>query len=441
MVGPVETKYTIHCVPIGATKCHNATVLGSVAGSWRLLTFHITSCIVISKVVVKVVVMKRPKRLSAAFVKTVTHSGRYGDGHGGLGLSLMVKPRANGGLSKTWAQRQRIDGRLVSLGLGSYPVITLARARSKALVNARAVAEGSDPRAKPSTVPTFAEAVKVVIDIHRVSWKDAGRSAKIWHSSLNMYALPRIGSKRVSEVTSADVLDVLMEIWNEKPETARRVKHRISAVMKWAVAQGFRDDNPAGETINEALPRMNGVKRHRRALHHSKVKDAIERVKNSEAWESTKLCFEFLTLTAARSGEVRAAQWDEIDLDRSVWIVPAERMKTSREHRVPLSCRSVEVLREAADFFGGTGLVFPSITGKILSDSTVSKLLRELDIEAVPHGFRSSFRDWCAESGQPREIAEAALAHTVQGVEGAYFRSDLFELRRHVMDAWAEHIS
>ena len=391
--------------------------------------------------VLKVVVLRRPKRLSAAFAKTVTRSGRYGDGHGGLGLSLMVKPRANGGLSKTWAQRQRIDGRLVSLGLGSYPVITLAKARSKALENARTVADGSDPRAKPLTVPTFDEAVKLVIDIHRVSWKDAGRSAKIWQSSLDTYATPVIGTKRVSEVTSADVLDVLMQIWNEKPETARRVKHRISAVMRWAVAQGFRDGNPAGETINEALPRMNGVKRHRRALHHSKVKDAIERVRNSEAWECTKLCFEFLTLAAARSGEVRAARWDEIDLVRRVWTVPAERMKTSREHRVPLSRRAIEILREADDLSDGSGLVFPSVTGKVLSDSTVSKLLRELGVEAVPHGFRSSFRDWCAESGQPREIAEAALAHTVQGVEGAYFRSDLFERRRRVMDAWGDYIS
>ena len=387
------------------------------------------------------VMSNRSKRLSAAFVKTVNRPGRYGDGRGGIGLSLLVKPALNGGFSKSWAQRQRIDGRLVSLGLGSYPVITLAKARSKALENARAIADGSDPRAKPSTVPTFAEAANTVVDIHRVSWKDAGRSAKIWHSSFNMHVLPRIGSKRVSEVTSADVLDVLMGIWYEKPETARRVKHRISAVMRWAVAQGFRDDNPAGEAINEALPRMNGLKRHRRALHHSKVKDAIERVRNSEAWESTKLCFEFLTLTAARSGEVRATRWDEIDLVRRVWTVPAERMKTSREHRVPLSRRAIDILREADDLSDGSGLVFPSVTGKVLSDSTVSKLIRELGVEAVPHGFRSSFRDWCAESGQPREIAEAALAHTVQGVEGAYFRSDLFERRRQVMEAWGDYIS
>ncbi len=289
-------------------------------------------------------------------------------------------------------------------------------------------------------MPTFAEAVKTVIDIHSVSWKDSGRSAKIWHSSLNTYAIPLIGTKRVSEVTSADVLSVLMKIWREKPEAARRVKHRISAIMRWAVAQELRDDNPACEAINDALPRLNGIKKHRRALHHSKVKEAIDRVRSSDAWEFTQVCFEFLTMTAARSGEVRAARWDEIDLGRRVWTVPAERMKTSREHRVPLSGRAVEVLSETAELFGAVGLLFPSVTGKALSDSTISKLLRELGIEAVPHGFRSSFRDWCAESGPPREIAEAALAHTVQGVEGAYFRSDLFEQRRQVMDAWADYI-
>ncbi len=352
----------------------------------------------------------------------------------------MVKPRSNGGLSKTWAQRQRIDGQNASLGLGSYPVITLAKARSKALANARAIADGTDPRAKPIRMPTFTEATEVVINIHRATWKDSGRSAKIWRSSLNTYAAQRIGTKRVSDVTSSDVLGVLMQVWNEKPETARRLKHRISAVMRWAVAQGYRDDNPAGDAINEALPRMNGIKRHRRALHHSKVKEAIVRVRNSNAWDSTKLCFEFLTLTAARSGEVRAARWDEIDLDRRVWTVPAERMKMSREHRVPLSHRAVEIVHEAENLNDGAGLVFPSIRGKILSDSTVSKLLRQLGVEAVPHGFRSSFRDWCAESGQPREIAEAALAHTVQGVEGAYFRSDIFEQRRNLMEAWGNYI-
>ena len=150
---------------------------------------------------------------------------------------------------------------------------------------------------------------------------------------------------------------------------------------------------------------------------------------------------EFMVLTAARSGEVRGATWDEVDASRGVWVIPAERMKASQEHRVPLSARASEVLSEAEEFADGSGLVFPSPSGKQLSDSTLSKLLRELGVQAVPHGFRSSFRDWCADTGQPREIAEAALAHTVRGVEGAYFRSDLFEWRRGVMEDWTEYIS
>ena len=379
--------------------------------------------------------------MSATFVKTVTRPGRYGDGRGGLGLSLLVKPSSSRGLSKSWAQRVRIGGQLVSLGLGSYPVVTLARARAKALENARAAESGADPRSKGSNVPNFSDASEVVIDLHSATWKDAGRSAKIWRSSLRNYAFPRLGPKPVSDINSADVLGVLMPIWNEKPETARRVKHRIGAVMRWAVAQGFRDDNPAGDAITEALPRGNPVQKHRRALHHSGVKDAIERVEGSDAWLASRLCFEFLVLTATRSGEVRGARWDEVDLDRRVWIVPAERMKASVEHRVPLCGRAVEILHEANDLMDGSGLVFPSVTGKTLSDSTLSKLLRELCIDAVPHGFRSSFRDWCADTGQPREIAEAALAHTVKGVEGAYFRSDLFERRHRVMEAWANYIS
>ena len=382
-----------------------------------------------------------PNRLSAVCVKTVTRHGRYGDGRGGLGLSLLVKPTSAGSLSKSWAQRLRIHGRLVSLGLGSYPVTTLARARAKTLKNARTVEGGGDPRVTAAEVPTFADAAKAVIDIHRAAWKNTGRSAQIWTSSLDAYVTPKLGARRVSEITTADVLGVLTPIWVEKTETARRVKHRISAVMRWAVAQGFREDDPAGETLNEALPRVGAAKKHRRALHHSAVGAALERIRASDAWPATKLCFEFLVLTAARSNEARAARREEVDLDRAVWVVPAERMKASGEHRVPLSLRAVEVVREASGLSDGSGLLFPSVTCKVLSDSTLSKLLRELEVGAVPHGFRSSFRDWCAESNQPREIAEAALAHTVKGVEAAYFRSDLFERRRSVMESWAAYIT
>ena len=388
--------------------------------------------------------MKRPTRLSAAFVKTVNRPGRYGDGYGGHGLSLLVKPRTTGGFSKSWSQRLRIGGTAFNLGLGAFPVVTLAAARAASLENARALAEGRDPRdeGRAAKVLTFGEAVEVVISINSGGWRDGAKSANQWRASLRDYAMSRLGDQRVSDITSADVLGVLTPIWNEKPETARRVRQRIGAVMRWAVAQGFRVDNPAGDALNAVLPRNSGPKRRQRALHHSEVGSAIDQIKDADgAWRFTKLSFEFMVLTAARSGEVRGATWDEVDTNRGVWTIPAERMKASQEHRVPLSAKTVDLLRDAEEFADESGLVFPSPRGRPLSDSTLSKLLRVLGVQAVPHGFRSSFRDWCADTGQPREIAEAALAHTVRGVEGAYFRSDLFERRRGVMQAWADYIS
>ena len=211
--------------------------------------------------------------------------------------------------------------------------------------------------------------------------------------------------------------------------------------MRWSVAQGYRSDNPAGDAVGAALPKANGIKRHYRALPHAEVAGAIATVRASRAHWATIAAIEFLTLTAARSGEVRHARWPEVDIDSATWTVPAERAKTAREHRVPLSRQALQVLAEARGAAGETSLVFPSVTGRALSDNTLSKLLRENGIPAVIHGMRSSFRDWCAESGISREVAEACLAHVVQGVEGSYFRSDLFERRRASMQSWADYVS
>ena len=381
----------------------------------------------------------RPKTLSAAFVRSVTRAGRYGDGRGGYGLSLLVKPMANGRLSKTWAVRTRIAGRPANVGAGRYPVVSLSEARAKALEVARAAAQGLDPRGAP--VPTFEEAVERVIDLHEPTWKHGARSAEIWRSSLRVYAIPLLGRLSVADITTAHVLAVLTPIWNEKRETARRVRLRIGAVMRWAVAQRYRVDDPAGNAIAEALPKANGTKTHMRALPHGEVAAALDRIRESGAWPATKLALEFLTLTAARSGEVRFARWQEVDLDAALWVVPPERMKAKREHRVPLAARAVEVLREVAKYADGSGLLFPSVTGRPLSDNTLSKLLRELGLGGTPHGMRSSFRSWCAETNQPREHAEAALAHVIRGVEGAYQRSDVLAARRQLMQDWADYLS
>ena len=384
--------------------------------------------------------MKRPKRLSATFVKTVTRPGRYGEGRGGFGLSLLVKPRSAGGVAKSWSQRLRINGRVCNLGLGTYPVVTLAEARAKALENRRAVAQGLDPRERSRT-PTFAEAAETVIQLHEPTWRAGGGadSAKVWRASLRNYVFPRIGSKRVHEITSGDVLRVLTPIWHTKTETARRVKGRISTIMKWAIAQEYRDDDPAGDAVAAALPKKAGRREHHRALPHAEVGAAVRTVRESGASPATKLAFEFLVLTAARSGEVREARWHEVC--GAIWTVPAERMKMNREHRVPLSNRAVEVLDEARTLMDASGLLFPSPTGRgPLSNGTVVKLLRELGVKAVPHGFRSSFRDWAAETGHPRELAEQALAHANPNkVEAAYARSDLLDQRAAMMEAWAQY--
>ena len=379
--------------------------------------------------------MRRPKKLSATFIQRVTEPGRYGDGRGGFGLSLLVKPMANGRVSKTWAQRLKINGKLTNIGLGKFPLVNLKEARQAALENARAITQGKNPRAGDS-IPTFAEAVEKVIEIHRPTWRNK-RTAKNWRASLRDYAEPRLGRKRIDQITTADVMACIIPQWEAKRETAQRVRRRLSAIFKWAIAEGHRNDNPAGEAISGALPRNGGQREHMKALPYAEVSTALSVVRASNAGLTTKLAFEFLVLTATRSGEVRGVRWTEIDLEGRVWIMPGERTKTGREFRVPLSSRAIKVLREAAEFADKSGLVFPSVTGKVLSDSTISKLVRENGIPAVPHGFRSSFRDYCAESGVAREIAEACLAHTVQGVEGAYFRSDVFELRREVMEKYA----
>lgn len=386
--------------------------------------------------------MKRPKQLSATFLKTVRRPGRYGDGRGGHGLSLLVKPTKTDRLSKTWAQRLRINGRPVNMGLGSYPVVTLAEARKTALENRRVVAQGSDPRG--GGIPTFEDSSERVIDVFRASWRPGGGSEKQWRSSMRRYVFPRIGRKRVDRINTADVMGVLLadDFWNQKRETARRVRQRIGQVMKWAVAQGYREDNPAGDAIGAALPKTGGRRKHFKALPHAEVAGALAIVRNSRAWTGTKLAIQFMVYTASRPGETRLATWDEIDLATATWTIPAARMKGGREHRVPLSPQALRVLTEALDIRDATGLVFPSVTGKAMVNVTMTKLLRELGIAAVSHGFRSSFRVWCGDTGIAREVAEAALAHVVRDqVERAYARGTLFERRRRVMKDWARYIA
>ena len=374
--------------------------------------------------------------LSAAFVRSVAKAGRYCDGQG---LYLQVDPSG----SRRWIQRLVIAGRKRELGLGGFPLVSLKEARAQALANRRMARSGGDPLAekrRARTTPTFTDAAARVLEHKRAGWRNP-KHALDWPASLERYVFPNIGQRRVSEVTSADVLQILGPIWHEKPGTARRVRQRISAVMQWAVAMEFRVDDPC-DRVGVTLGRQRDDVQHMRALPHREVAAAIQTVRAPGATPAAKLAFEFLVLTAARSGEVRGALWSEIDLDASVWTVPAVRMKANHSHEVPLSPHAKAVLEAARSLEYPSGLVFPSSRDHPLSDMTLSKLLKDRGIQAVPHGFRSSFRDWAGEEiNHPREVVEAALAHAVKDkVEAAYARSTLFDRRRRLMDDWAAYL-
>ena len=384
------------------------------------------------------------QKLTARFIGTLK-AGVYADLQCPTLYLRVNPPSKNGRVSRQWRQRLQIDSKQSWLGLGGYPVVTIDEARDKAIDNRRTVRKGGDPHScQRSDAPTFEKAVAEVIGIHSPGWRDGGKTAKLWCSTLTMYAYPRLGAKPVDRITAADVMAVLNPIWHTRWPTAKKVRQRISTVMEWAVAQGHRTDNPAGKAITAALPKRNAVTKHSRALPFAEVGSAVSLISGlGLAALSTRLAFRFLVLTAVRSGEVRGAHWAEVDFDGAVWTVPADRMKGGRDHRVPLSDQAIEVLREAQSNADSSGLVFPSATGRVMSDSTLSKLLRENSVAAVPHGFRSSFRDWAAEcTDAPHVVCELALAH-VEGsaTERAYRRTDLFERRRELMQAWADYLA
>ena len=386
-------------------------------------------------------------KLTALSAKTLSKPGRH---RAGDGLYLNVSPSG----SKSWVQRIVVHGRRRDIGLGSYPAVSLADARDIAHANRTAIAQGRDPvaekrearqaglRGAPS-IPTFAEAAARVIELRRPTWSNARHAAQ-WENTLAAYAHPVIGNMPIDSITPADAMAVLTPIWTSKPETASRVRQRMETVMDWAITHEYRLDNPAGRSLLRVLPPVKRLKEHRQALPYAQVPEALALVRESTADISTKLAFEFLVLTASRSVEVRAAEWSEVDWEAASWEVPAARMKARRPHRVPLAGRALEILEEASRLGDGQGLVFPSArSGKAASPTTFLALLGRLGIAAVPHGFRSSFRDWVIEqTATPWAVAEAALAHNVgNSTEAAYMRSDLFEQRRGLMDAWGTFVT
>ena len=379
--------------------------------------------------------------LSATRAKALKEPGRHSDGGG---LHLFVSKRG----AKSWVHRITIDGKRRDIGLGGFPAVSLAQARSKAADNRTAVADGRDPLAEKHApaMPTFREAAHTVHEANMPRWRNT-RHVEAWIQTLERHAMPILGDKPLDRIDRTAVLGVLTPIWTTRPETARRVRQRMRTIFRWAMAHGFMETNPAGEAIDGALPPMPKVKAHLRSLPYEEVGAALRTVDASRASMSARLCFRFLVLTAARSGEARGATWDEVDLESRVWRVPPERMKAGMEHRVPLSTQAIDVLHMAQPLRDESGLVFPSPHKRKsqMSDMTLTKVLRSVGLaeRATVHGFRSSFKDWTLErTDTPWAISESALAHTLgNSTEQAYARSDLFERRRSLMQRWADYLT
>jgi integrase len=376
-------------------------------------------------------------RLNARAVVAINEHGRHADGGG---LYLSVSP--NGG--RRWVFLYRWHGKPTEIGFGSARDVTLARARELARQARSNLAEGLNPKdvRKPSKVATFGECADHVIDAMRPSWRNEKHAAQ-WKMTLLHYASP-LRRLPVNKVGTEDVLSVLKPVWNAKPETASRLRGRIERVLDAAKAAGLRSgENPARWRghLDQLLPKRQRLTRgHHAAMAYAEVPAFISDLRSRQA--TAALALEFTILTAARSGEALGARWNEFDLDRAIWIVPAERMKAAREHRVPLSPRALQIVTDLRDN-RTNDFVFPGEKPNCpLSGMSLEMVLRRMKIEdATVHGFRSSFRDWAAEcTNFPNEVCEAALAHVIGNkAEAAYRRGDLFDKRRKLMNAWAAY--
>ena len=352
----------------------------------------------------------------------------------------------NQSITKQWILRTVIRGKRRDIGLGAFPLVTLAKAREEAARLRRIARSGGDPleeRRKAKRLhlcPTFEEAARQVHASVRPSFTNA-KHAQQWIDTLKTFVFPVFGSLGVDSIGTPDVLKVLEPIWLEKPETARRVAQRIRTVFDWSKASGFRPgDNPV-DGLKRVLPQQPTAQKHHKSLPFKEVGQFIRALHESGAGLSARLSFEFLILTATRTSEVLHARWEEIDLDSRTWTIPAERMKSNREHRVPISDRCVAILEEARAITDSGPYVFPGKSPeRPLSSFCFHMTLRRMGrTDGTPHGFRSSFRNWAAErTNVPRAVCEAALAHSLRDkTEAAYNRTDLFEQRRDLMNRWA----
>lgn len=353
---------------------------------------------------------------------------------------------------RSWILRLSIGGKRREAGLGSFPEVTLAQAHEKARALKEQARQGIDPVAerkakRAAVVWTFDKCAEEFIALHRSEWKSA-KHAEQWVNTLATYASPRIGGKHVAQISRGDVLSVIEPHWLTKNETMVRVRNRIELVLGWAAVHGHREGaNPAQwrGNLDHALPKPSRVnqRQHHKALPYQSIASFWERLQSTEGFSARAL--QWVVLTACRSGEARGMVWCEVDVDRGVWTIPASRMKAGKEHRVPLSDAAVKLLAGLVRFeppVGNPDYVFPGRTGGLLSDMSLAQTMRRMQLDAVPHGLRSTFVDWAADcTSYPVELREAALAHTLgNATREAYQRGDLLERRRQMMQDWASFV-
>ncbi|RBB41299.1 integrase [Burkholderia reimsis] len=369
---------------------------------------------------------------------------------------LLLTPSKSG---SKWTLRftSPVTGKRRDAGLGTYPETSIAEAREKALAMRKLIESGEDPidqrnreREAASVVAaalTFEKAARKVHEELKPGWKNEKHAAQ-WLSTLETYVFPKLGNRKLDAISPGDCADALRPIWLTKVETASRTRQRMHAVMQWAWAHGHITANPIS-VVDHLLPKQSGKPEHQPAMPWQQVPKFVSaHLSDHKPTDSTRAALLLLILTATRSGEVRGATWDEFDLFGSVWNIPAARMKAKEPHRVPLSEKALALVKLLKQHRSHESLVFPSPREKVLSDMTLTALLRRVKAEsdtaerfATAHGFRSSFRDWASEHGYARDLAERALAHTVANkVEAAYHRTDLLEQRRPLMEAWAQHV-
>ena len=392
-------------------------------------------------------------KLSTLKIKSLTKVGMHSDGNG-LHLKIQLSKQTNT-LNKSWIFRWGAQGKN-TMGLGAYPIVSLATAREKTLECKRSVANGLNPRDERDKVKTelkaakahsvtFEKAAKEYIKTHRESWKNV-KHAQQWESTLDTYAFKKIGKVPCADVTKEQVLSILTPIWTEKHETATRLRGRIEKILDWAMAKGYRTATNSAVlkgNLQPLLPTINKRKRieHHKALHYDDVPTLFTSIKEDPSTSARALVF--CILTATRTTETTDAQWAEFNLEKSIWIVPKERMKRDIEHRVPLPTQLIEILRNMNK--SKSRYVFHGAhkNSKPISNMTMLKYLqRKKGYEKITvHGFRSSFRDWAAEKGNfPREVCEQALAHSLADqTEAAYQRADYFDKRMVLMQAWSDY--